>query len=311
MYTHGPLATTVADAALLLSVLAEQPGLARISHPGLLRIAVSTTVPMSGARIPGELAAAVDQAADLLRGAGHTVKKATPRYGLSPLAAFTRWLAGPAEHAGSFDWKLLERRSRAHIRLGRFVRRTGLVTESARQSWTDRAEAFFTGLDVLITPALTGLPPKAQFWYQKSSLANARSATRLTGFLAVWDLAGYPAMCVPAGRHPSGLPISVQLVAPRAAKPGSWPSPLSSRHSAPGHEPRTGRLKRPRWTASCHPWPSRPGMRPQQPVRRPAWTRQKPAETTSGGQAREKCRISSARAVSSSSTSAAPRFSAR
>jgi amidase len=44
-------------------------------------------------------------------------------------------------------------------------------------------------------------------------LANAIPSVRLAGFTGLWNLAGYPAMSVPAGRHPSGLPIGVQLVA--------------------------------------------------------------------------------------------------
>jgi amidase len=34
-----------------------------------------------------------------------------------------------------------------------------------------------------------------------------------------WNLAGYPALSVPAGRHPSGVPIGVQLVAPPGGEP--------------------------------------------------------------------------------------------
>lgn len=68
--------------------------------------------------------------------------------------------------------------------------------------------------DVLITPMLAPLPPKARHWSEKSWLTNALPATQLTAFAGPWDLAGYPAMSIPAGRHPSGLPIGIQLVAP-------------------------------------------------------------------------------------------------
>jgi len=45
MSTHGALATTVADAAALLAVLAEHPELAEVAEPGKLRVAVTTRVP--------------------------------------------------------------------------------------------------------------------------------------------------------------------------------------------------------------------------------------------------------------------------
>lgn len=70
-----------------------------------------------------------------------------------------------------------------------------------------RAEGFFAQHDVLITPVLATMPPKAQQWSRKGWLANAVPSIRLTTFLGPWDLAGFPAISIPAGRHPSGLPI--------------------------------------------------------------------------------------------------------
>jgi amidase len=44
---NGPLATTVEDAALVLSVMADRPALAAVAPPsGSLRIAASTTIPL-------------------------------------------------------------------------------------------------------------------------------------------------------------------------------------------------------------------------------------------------------------------------
>lgn len=38
-------------------------------------------------------------------------------------------------------------------------------------------------------------------------------SVRLAGFTGLWNLAGFPALSVPAGRHPNGVPLGVQLVA--------------------------------------------------------------------------------------------------
>ncbi|MDT5356221.1 MAG: amidase [Mycobacterium sp.] len=215
MYTHGPLATTVSDAAVLLSVLAERPELAQISAPGVLRIATSVQLPADRRRIPEEFTAAVARTAGLLRAAGHRVTEATPHYGTLFPALLTRWLAGPGHPADGFTWpQLLEPRTRRHLRAGHVVRHTGLIRQHPKQAWIARAERFFAAHDVLVTPMLATMPPKAQHWSDKGWLANAWPSIQLTAFLGPWDLAGYPAMSIPAGRHPTGLPIGIQLVAP-------------------------------------------------------------------------------------------------
>jgi amidase len=126
----------------------------------------------------------------------------------------TRLPTCPGEPGNRLDWRKLEPRTRQHLRAGRVVRRTGLIRQRAQRNWKARAEVFFAEYDVLITPMLATMPAKAQQWCGKSWLANALPAIRLTAFLGPWDLAGYPVISLPAGRHPSGLPIGVQLVAP-------------------------------------------------------------------------------------------------
>jgi amidase len=213
MSTHGSLATTVADAALLLAVLAERPDLADIVDPGNLRVAFSTVLPTK-APVPKELTAAVDLVAELLVVAGHDVEEATPNYGVAAVGGIVaRWFAGPAEQAEDFDFALLQPRTKAHVRVGKLVRRLGLVRERTKQNWIRRAEAFFAEHDVLVTPTLATLPPKAKRWHERRWLANAVPSGRVAGFTGLWNLAGYPAMSVPVGRTASGLPTSVQRIA--------------------------------------------------------------------------------------------------
>ena len=77
--------------------------------------------------------------------------------------------------------------------------------------------AFFADHDVLITPGLAQLPIAASRWGERGWLANVMANARYAPFAAPWNLAGWPAMVVPAGTHPSGMPLSVQLV----GRPGS------------------------------------------------------------------------------------------
>jgi amidase len=213
MSTHGPLATTVADAALLISVLADRPEWTDPAAPAPLRIATSTQVPVTRAPLARPLRAAVDRAAHLLGSTGHEVISATPAYPMRALGGLVaRWFAGPAEQAvGTYDLAALQRRTRTHVRVGRFAKR--FVTTRARDEWQSAAEAFFADYDVLVTPTLATLPLKARRWHQASWLANAVPSSRVASFTGPWNLAGYPALSIPVAHDPvHDLPMSVQLV---------------------------------------------------------------------------------------------------
>ena len=70
MSENGPLATTVDDAALMFSVMADDPDAATLIQPTALRIAVSTSAPSPATPVARAWAEAVHRTADLLRG-GH------------------------------------------------------------------------------------------------------------------------------------------------------------------------------------------------------------------------------------------------
>jgi len=216
---NGPLATTVADAALMLSVLAGRPDLAQPVEPGRLRIAMSVKVPATGIPLNRHWQAATVKTADLLRGAGHQVRDADPPYGqLLALSELARWTTGTAADADAvLDYRMLARRTRRHAALGRVLRRAGLPRESGRRQWRAKADGFFTDFDVLITPTLAQPPVLAKAWAGRGWAANLISNLRYAPFAAPWNLAGWPAMNVPAGLDPHGLPLGVQLV----GRPGS------------------------------------------------------------------------------------------
>jgi len=215
MAENGPLTTTVADAGLLLSVLARQPSLARIGSPRHLRIAVSSMAPLAGARVERHWIAAACESGVLLREAGHTVVAADPPYGQRIAGSgIARWTAGT-----ELDARLLVDRSkmttptRRHASLGRFVLRAGFPRESGRRMWQRRAEAFFADHDVLITPTLARDPLPSRAWSDRGWFSNVWANAHYAPFAAPWNLAGWPAIAVPAGLAPSGMPLSVQLVA--------------------------------------------------------------------------------------------------
>ncbi len=216
MAENGPLARTVADAALVLSVLADRAAFATPADPGRLRLAVSTLPPVRGVPVDPAYAAAATSAAELLAGHGHGVMVADPPYDTAAgVAAVQRWFAGAELDARTLaDRSLLEPRVARHAAVGAAVLRAGRPRPADRRRWQERVERFFADRDVLITPALAQPPIAAIVWSRRGWLANLQANTRYAPFAAPWNLAGWPAVVVPVGRHPNGLPTSVQLVAP-------------------------------------------------------------------------------------------------
>ena len=215
---NGALATTVDDAGLMLSVMAEDPSLAlpgdAIDGPEL-RIAVSTRSPVQGVTVDREHVRALFRTAADLMHDGHTVERHDPSYPTPvAVAALARWFAGTANEAEHLDATLLEPRVRTHAAIGRFVLDRGLVREGARESWIERSAELLTTYDVLMTPVLASAPIAAKRWGDTSWVATMRANVPWAPFAAPWNLAGFPAMSVPAGIHPvHGTPMSVQLVA--------------------------------------------------------------------------------------------------
>ena len=215
MAENGPLATTVADAALMLSVLAARPDLADVNEPERpLRIAVSVRPPVSGVRADIEHLRAVVQTAKRLGAAGHVIERVDPPYPLNPAPALSRWFGGASFDADGLDRSLLDPAVRRHVSLGDTVRRRGVVRDSDRVAFRTAMTDFFASYDVLLTPVLAAPPIAAERWGERPWPRVMAANVRYAPYAAPWNLAQYPAAAVPAGLHPKvGMPLSVQLVA--------------------------------------------------------------------------------------------------
>jgi amidase len=69
-------------------------------------------------------------------------------------------------------------------------------------------------VDLLLMPALAAAPPKAGGWAGRSWTANMLANARYAPYCAPWNIAGLPALVVPVGVRPDGLPVAAQLVGP-------------------------------------------------------------------------------------------------
>jgi Asp-tRNA(Asn)/Glu-tRNA(Gln) amidotransferase A subunit family amidase len=66
-------------------------------------------------------------------------------------------------------------------------------------------DAFAAAFDALVTPPATGEAPAAL------------TQTGDPAFCTIWSLCGVPAVSIPSGRGPAGLPLGLQIVGPRGA----------------------------------------------------------------------------------------------
>jgi amidase len=205
----GLLAATVADAALMLGVMA---GTAYSpAEPGRLRIAASVRPPGPGIMIHPSSSAPVRACAELLGKSGHEVTDTDPPYPgwLAPVL-LSYFLTGPAEEAAGHTAGM-ERRTRRHVRAGELAARLRTPRASDRARLRATLAPFFERYDVLIMPTLARPCPPARRYGERSWLRSVATALMFAPLTGVWNLAGFPAASVPVPGQ--GLPGAVQLVA--------------------------------------------------------------------------------------------------
>jgi amidase len=211
---NGPLATSVADAALMLEVMAGV-SYAMAGRDAPLRVAISVKPTGPGAVVHRGFVTAVRQCGDLLATLGNTVGNDDPPYPLWLVpAAIGRWLAGPLADAEPYlASSRLEPRTRSHVRAGQLVSRLRPPRDDDRKRLTDAMAPFFERHDVLVTPALGTPAPYARRWGERSWWHSFVTSIRFSPMTGVWNMAGFPAATVPFGHAVMGLPSAVQLVA--------------------------------------------------------------------------------------------------
>lgn len=241
----GPLARTVADAAMLLDAMIgddEFPFTLRaprwdggrllnaaVRGEGRFQVGVMTTSPWDDAydiRIAPEATAALEVALRELDGLGHGIEE----FELEPDDSYapnfrTIWQAGAASVPAEGDQlELLEPLTRWLVGRGRALSARTLADALTGLAMFERSVIRqFSRMDVVLTPALA-MTPRPIGWYdQADAERNFAQQVQYTPFTSFVNVSGLPAITLPVHQTEDGLPMGVQLI----GKPGGEATLLS------------------------------------------------------------------------------------
>jgi aspartyl-tRNA(Asn)/glutamyl-tRNA(Gln) amidotransferase subunit A len=223
----GPMTRTVADAALMLTVIAgwdprdpyALPSLGRDYRDGLdrgiagMRLAFSPA--LGHAKVDAEVATLVDKAAHALAAAGAIVERADPPFASPRDTFWTLWSAGCAKVVAGIaadKRALIDPGLRAAAETG--ARHTAVdlvVAESERALLVQKANAFLARYDALLTPAVA--VPALPVGQDLNDPASEEIWIDWTPFSYPFNMSHQPAANIPCGFTAAGLPVGLQAVA--------------------------------------------------------------------------------------------------
>ena len=224
----GPLARTVADAALLLDVITGNepgdmytqppPGESFLGYarrdPGRLRIGRVIEPVVPGAEVHPDCRAAWEDASALLADLGLEVEDMPAPLGADAVPLFeTLWYGMatlmPVDTAQ--EGELLP--------LTRYLRERGRATSAAElifaqaflQIMVRGALPLLNAYDAVLTPTLAQPPVPVGYFHQQEPAENFERQKRFTPFTAAYNVSGQPAVNLPLHWNADGLPIGVML----------------------------------------------------------------------------------------------------
>jgi amidase len=227
---NGPLARTVADAALLLDVMSGNfPGdmytqpplprgesfLGRASRPpGRLKIGRTLQNPVDGADVHPDCVAAYEQASALLASLGHEVEEIVIPLGPDIVPFFeTLW------YAYATLVPLAPEQEDMVLPLTRYLRGRGRAVNASELYFAQAylqivarpAIAVLSAYDAILTPTLAQPPRPVGYFDEVDPAENFERQKRFTPWTAIYNVTGLPAVSVPLHWTAEGLPIGVML----------------------------------------------------------------------------------------------------
>jgi amidase len=228
--TDGPLARTVADAALLLDAMTgNAPGdmytlpplppgetflAAAGREPGRLRIGRSLQNAVEGAEVHPQCVAAYEEASTLLAELGHVVEDIEMPFGPDVVPQFeTLWYAmamlAPIDPAQEDELLPITRYLRGR---GRQVSAEQLVFAQAYlQAVTRAALRSLSAYDAVLSPTLATPPVPVGYFDEVDPVENFERQERFTPYTPLYNVSGQPAVSIPLHWTDAGLPVGIML----------------------------------------------------------------------------------------------------
>jgi amidase len=234
---HGPLARSAEDAALMLDAMvgfsrlspisvtppwkSAREAVARTEDAHGLRIAYAPDI--AGIGVDGEIDAICRDAARRLRDAGATVEEIAfdVSDGRDPYQAWRgAWMVGQ-QFANLARLAEFGENLAGNVKRGLAVTALDLAAaEATRIEVFHRFRTLFERFDLLLTPAAPVKPYPIELNFPTE--INGRSFENYVDWIApafLVTLVSLPAASVPAGKTADGLPVGLQIVAPRFEEP--------------------------------------------------------------------------------------------
>jgi amidase len=231
---EGPMARTIGDTALMLSVMAgpadarspmnysadTKPFLAAVRQPSVKGSRIAWSPDLGGlVTVDPEIASACEASAGVFRKLGARVERASAdMHDVPDIVALTRGFLMVARHADKVErWRdqlqagLVENTSQGLGMTSRDVARGELLRT---QLW-NRVRAFFETHDLWLTPTAAVPPFPIELPHAMEIGGKPAGKTLQRSYLTyAFSVLGLPAISVPCGFTREGLPIGLQIVGP-------------------------------------------------------------------------------------------------